>query len=92
MPPLRVSILGTGSSLKVFHQPSIAAFPDKFVIHSVFERVDRGRARAICGDAVRVVNSFEAVVGDKEVDLVRVCPRPRPIDTHVSWWTQRGVL
>lgn len=67
---IRVSVLGAGSSLKAFHHPSIQALPDCFVLHSVFERTDRGRARAICGEQITVVTTIAAVLNDDEVDLV----------------------
>lgn len=70
MAPVRVSILGTGLSLQAFHFPLIDALPDKFVLHSVMERTDRGKAREVCGPSTNVVNTIEQVVNDPEVDLV----------------------
>jgi predicted dehydrogenase len=69
--PIRVSILGTGSSLRTFHYPSVSQLPGKFVLHSVLERTDRGVARDVCGSEIKVVNSLNAVLSDSEVDLVR---------------------
>lgn len=69
MAPIRVSILGTGLSLEVFHHPLIAALPDKFTLHSVMERSGRGKAKEICGD-IKVVKTINEVVNDPDVDLV----------------------
>lgn len=70
MAPLRVSILGTGLSLQAFHYPLITALPEQFVLHSVLERSGKGKAKEVCGDAIKVVQSIEEVVGDKDVDVV----------------------
>lgn len=69
--PIRVAILGTGSSLRTFHYPSVSQLPGRFVLHSVLERTDKGIARAVCGSQIKVVNSLDAVLNDSEVDLVR---------------------
>lgn len=58
-------------SLSVFHNSSIRSMPDKFVLHSVLERSDKGKARAACGEHVKVVRSLEEVTSDPDVDLVR---------------------
>ena len=68
--PIRVSILGSGMSLAVFHRPSILFHTDKYTLHSVLERSGRGKVKEICGNGVKVVKSLEEVVSDTEVDLV----------------------
>jgi hypothetical protein len=70
MAPLRVSILGTGLSLQAFHYPLIVALPDQFVLHSVLERSNAGKAKAVCGAQTKVVTTIEEVVNDKDVDVV----------------------
>ena len=70
MAPIKVCILGTGSSLSGLHYPSIASLPEQFVVHSVLERTNRGKARACCGDSVKVVETLEEAVNDPEVELV----------------------
>lgn len=70
MAPLRVSILGTGLSLQAFHNPLIVALPDQFVVHSVFERSNRGKAKEVCGDSIKVVTTIDEVLNDKDVDVV----------------------
>jgi len=71
MAPIKVSILGTGSSLSGLHYPSLASMPDKFIVHSVLERTPRGAAQDVCGDSVKVVQTIEEVINDPEVELVR---------------------
>jgi predicted dehydrogenase len=70
MPPLRVSIIGVGLSLKTFHYPLIQALPEQYVLHSVLERSGKETAREVVGQEVKVVTTLEEVVGDQEVDLV----------------------
>lgn len=72
MAPIKTAILGAGSALSFLHYPSIRSMPDKFVVHSVLERSDKGRARAVCGDDVKVVRDIEGVVTDPDVELVRM--------------------
>lgn len=79
MAPVRVSILGTGLSLQAFHFPLIDALPDKFVLHSVMERTDRGKAKAVCGPNTKVVNTIDQVVNDPDVDLVGVRTQGSPL-------------
>jgi len=80
MAPLRVSILGTGLSLQAFHYPLIAALPDKFVLHSVLERSNSGKAKAVCGDSIKVVTTIEDVVNDKDVDVVSLFGRTSVVE------------
>jgi predicted dehydrogenase len=72
MAPIKVCILGTGSSLSGLHYPSIASMPDKFLVHSVLERTPRGTAQAVCGPGVKVVQTLEEAVNDPEIELVCV--------------------
>ncbi|ORY31438.1 oxidoreductase [Naematelia encephala] len=80
--PIRVSVLGAGMSLSVLHVPSILALPDKFVVHSVLERTDTGRARKACGEGIKVVPDLEGVISDPEVDLVVIAT---PNTSHYSY-------
>lgn len=70
MQPIKVSIIGTGTSLSGLHYPSIASLPDKYIVHSVLERTPRGVAQSVCGEKVKVVTTLEEVVNDPEVELV----------------------
>ena len=72
MPPIKVSILGTGSALSSLHWPSIAALPELYTLHSVLERTPRGVVQAVCGGDVKVVTTLDEVVNDPEVQLVIV--------------------
>jgi predicted dehydrogenase len=72
MAPLRVSILGTGLSLQAFHYPLITGLPEQYVLHSILERSNSGKAKAVAGDSVKVVTTIEEVVNDKDVDVVSV--------------------
>ncbi|WVR04333.1 hypothetical protein IAU60_001333 [Kwoniella sp. DSM 27419] len=84
--PLRTAVLGTGSSLSVFHLPSILLLRDKFTLHSIFERVDRGRLVELKEgghlDGVKVVRTYQEVLDDVEVDLVVVST---PNITHYEY-------
>ncbi|WVF70207.1 hypothetical protein IAT40_004995 [Kwoniella sp. CBS 6097] len=84
--PIRTSILGTGMSLSVFHQPSISLLPEQFVIHSIFERTDKGRLDTLkqAGklDGVKIVRTLEEVTGDGEVELVVIST---PNNTHYDY-------
>jgi predicted dehydrogenase len=78
--PIRVSILGTGSSLRTFHYPSVSQLPGKFVLHSVLERTDRGVARDVCGSEIKVVNSLNA----RLINLLQVVIAT-PDNTHFDF-------
>ncbi|OCF42095.1 hypothetical protein I317_04066 [Kwoniella heveanensis CBS 569] len=84
--PIRTSILGTGMSLSVFHEPSIALLPEQFAIHSIFERSDKGRLEALkqAGrlDGVKIVRTFEEVLEDADVELIVVST---PNNTHYGY-------
>jgi hypothetical protein len=85
MAPLRVSILGTGLSLQAFHNPLIVALPVQFVVHSVFERSNRGKAKEVCGDSIKVVTTIDEVLNDKDVDVVSTQrSKTKPLLTSIS--------
>ena len=67
---VNVAILGTGMSLKVFHRPSIIFHESLFNLYAVLERSGKGTAKEICGEGVKVVSSYEEILGDEAVDLV----------------------
>ncbi|KAK4687183.1 hypothetical protein P7C73_g2950, partial [Tremellales sp. Uapishka_1] len=81
MAPIKVSILGVGLSLQVFHYPMIEYLPELYTLHSVYERSGKETAKAIVGD-VKIVTTFEEVVEDKEVELVIVST---PNNTHFDF-------
>ncbi|KAG9029454.1 hypothetical protein FRB95_005296 [Tulasnella sp. JGI-2019a] len=76
MVPLRAAVLGTGFSAKIFQIPYILALPDHWKLHSIFERRATDTysvAREHWGNTgVKVVNTLEGVLGDKDVDVVVV--------------------
>lgn len=80
--PIRAAILGTGLSLTAFHHPLLVSLPDLFKVHSVLERSGKETSRAIVGDAVKIVTTYEEVIEDKDVDLVVVST---PNRTHFDY-------
>lgn len=80
--PIKASILGTGLSLTAFHHPLLKALPELFTVHSVLERSGKETSRAIVGDGVKIVTTYEEVIGDKEVELVVVST---PNRTHFDY-------
>lgn len=80
--PIKASILGTGLSLTAFHHPLLKALPELFTVHSVLERSGKGTSRSIVGDEVKIVTTYEEVIGDEEVDLVVVST---PNRTHFDY-------
>jgi predicted dehydrogenase len=79
---IRASILGTGLSLTAFHHPLLKALPELFTVHSVLERSGKETCRSIVGDDVKIVKTYEEVIGDKDVDLVVVST---PNRTHFDY-------
>ncbi|WWC67565.1 uncharacterized protein I206_101474 [Kwoniella pini CBS 10737] len=84
--PIKTSILGTGMSLSVFHEPSVSLLPDQFKLHSIYERSPKGRLDPLIKagklDKVKVVRSLEEVVNDEEVELVVIST---PNNTHYEY-------
>lgn len=80
--PIKASILGTGLSLTAFHHPLLTALPELFTVHSVLERSGKDTSRAIVGDNVKIVTTYEQIVGDEEVELVIVST---PNRTHFDY-------
>ncbi|WWC87271.1 uncharacterized protein L201_002159 [Kwoniella dendrophila CBS 6074] len=72
--PIKTSILGTGMSLLVFHQPSISLLPEQFKLHSIYERTPKGRLDPLQESGklkdVKIVRNLEEVLDDKEVELI----------------------
>ena len=70
--PIRTAVVGVGLAGTVFHLPLLAALPGLFVVHTVVERnpQDDGKARKF-GLSPKVVRSYEEVLADSEVELVR---------------------
>jgi scyllo-inositol 2-dehydrogenase (NADP+) len=85
MSPVGVSILGTGSALKGLHFPLLSALPNQYKLVSVLERTDRGVAKEVCGDSIKVVSTLDAVLSDSAVDLVVVAT---PNTTHYDYIKQ----
>jgi hypothetical protein len=79
---IKTAILGTGLSLTAFHHPLLTALPDLFTVHSVLERSGKETSRAIVGDKVKIVTTYEEVINDAEVDLVVVST---PNRTHFDY-------
>ncbi|WWC59078.1 uncharacterized protein I303_101625 [Kwoniella dejecticola CBS 10117] len=84
--PIKTSILGTGMSLSVFHEPSVFLLPEQFQLHSIYERTPKGRLdplhKAGKLEGVKIVRSLEEVVEDKEVELVVIST---PNNTHYEY-------
>ena len=80
--PIKASILGTGLSLTAFHHPLLKALPELFTVRSVLERSGKETSRSIVGDDVKIVTTYEEIIGDEEVDLVVVST---PNRTHFDY-------
>ncbi|WVW78847.1 hypothetical protein I302_100810 [Kwoniella bestiolae CBS 10118] len=84
--PLRTSILGTGMSLSVFHEPTISLLPQQFILHSIYERSAKGRLDPLLKAGklrdVKVVRTLEEVLEDSEVELVVIST---PNNTHFDY-------
>ncbi|WRT65134.1 uncharacterized protein IL334_002076 [Kwoniella shivajii] len=84
--PINTSILGTGMSLLVFHQPSISFLPDQFILRSIYERTPRGRLESLQEegklDGVKIVRSLNEVMNDEEIELVVIST---PNNTHFEY-------
>lgn len=81
---IQCAILGTGMSCRVFHAPFILAL-DQFNLHSIFERRStptHSEARELYGPKVNVVNTFEAILNNPEIELVFVSTIN---DTHYQY-------
>jgi predicted dehydrogenase len=72
---IRVGLIGAGRIAGFVHVPSLRLLPDLCEVAAVASR-DRARAKAFAQqwDVPRVHDSWEALVGDPELDAVVVCP------------------
>ncbi|KAM0746201.1 NAD binding Rossmann fold oxidoreductase [Meredithblackwellia eburnea MCA 4105] len=73
--PLKIALLGSGKSTRVFHGPYILRLPDLWTLHAVYERgatPDKSRARDHFGDEVKVYTTLEETLADPEVDVTCV--------------------
>lgn len=70
--PIRTAVVGVGLAGTVFHLPLLAALPELFVVHTVVERNPQngGKARKL-GLNAKVVRSYEEILADSEIELVR---------------------
>jgi hypothetical protein len=70
--PIRTAVVGVGLAGTVFHLPLLAALPDLFAVHTVVERnpQEGGKAQKF-GLSPKVVGSYEEVLADSKVELVR---------------------
>lgn len=80
--PIRAAILGTGLSLTAFHHPLLVSLPGLYTVHSVLERSGKDTSRSIVGPDVKIVTTYEEVIGDADVDLVVVST---PNRTHFEY-------
>ena len=80
--PIKVAVVGTGSSLTVFHHPIIKLLPDRYVLHAVVERSGKETCRESVGPSVKIVRTLDEVLDDVEVDLVVVSS---PNKTHYEY-------
>ncbi|KDQ10712.1 hypothetical protein BOTBODRAFT_57915 [Botryobasidium botryosum FD-172 SS1] len=83
--PIKTAVIGMGMSATVFHIPFIRSLPNVFALHSIMERsatAARSAARDRYGNDVKVVNTFEEVVGDAEVECVVIST---PNSTHFDY-------
>lgn len=83
--PISTCVLGVGLSGLTFHVPFILALKDYFSLHSVLERnpaQEGGSVKRRFGASVKIHRSFEAVIGDPEIELVVI---GTPNDTHYDF-------
>ena len=82
--PINVAVLGFGMSATVFHIPFLLALPSHFNLHTILERSSTptsSKARDAFPQ-VNVVNTFEQVLENKEIDAVWVLTIN---DTHFDY-------
>lgn len=77
--PIRTAVVGAGLAAQVFHVPLVLSLPDLFLLHTAVERTPpaevqpEGTIAKKFGVKVNLVNKFEKVLEDPEVELV-CCP------------------
>lgn len=72
MIPIRTAVVGVGLSGTVFHLPFLVALPELFTVRIVVERnpqQEGGKAKRF-GISPKVVNTFDEVLADSDVELV----------------------
>ena len=80
--PIRTAIIGAGLAATVFHVPLTLSLPELFTLHSVVERTPpaemqpEGTVARKFGVKVNLVNKFEAVLADPDVELVGIGTNP----------------
>jgi predicted dehydrogenase len=89
---INVAILGFGNSAQTFHLPFLKSLPEQYKLHSILERKatpTSSKARDWLGarqwpnrEGVKIVNTFEEVEGDADVQLVIVTTGN---DTHFEF-------
>jgi predicted dehydrogenase len=74
--PIKTSIVGSGLAARAFHVPLVLVHPSLFQLHSVVERVPpsdkpEGTIAHAFNIKTKLVNRYEDVTDDPEVELVR---------------------
>lgn len=74
--PIKASIIGSGLAARVFHVPLVLAHPSLFQLYSVVERSPpsdkpEGTIAHAFNIKTKLVNLYEDVTNDPEVELVR---------------------
>ncbi|THH33575.1 hypothetical protein EUX98_g519 [Antrodiella citrinella] len=86
--PIKTCVLGVGLAGLTFHVPFVLALPKLFTLHAVLERKPQspgGKLEARFGpnasNGVTIYNTLEAVLADKEIELIIV---GTPSETHYA--------
>jgi predicted dehydrogenase len=74
--PIKTSVVGSGLAARVFHVPLVLAHPSLFQLYSVVERSPtsdkpEGTIAHAFNIKTKLVNRYEDVTNDPEVELVR---------------------
>ncbi|TCD66954.1 hypothetical protein EIP91_000732 [Steccherinum ochraceum] len=86
--PIKTCVLGVGLAGLTFHIPFVLALPELFTLRAVLERSPQspgGKLQARFGpesaNGVTIYNTLEAVLADKEIELIIV---GTPSETHYA--------
>ena len=74
--PIKTSVVGSGLAARAFHVPLVLAHPSLFQLYSVVERSPpsdkpEGTIAHAFNVRIKLVNRYEDVTDDPEVELVR---------------------
>ena len=80
IPPLQVGLAGFGISARVFHAPFLAAMPEEYHLHTVWER--HGPQAPALYPGVRSVADTQALFEHPDIDLIVITT---PNSTHADY-------